>query len=93
MWRNVKVKAAAIRAFLQARKMEQDKGVFRASTDSPKHTARQRRAGIFRGVTFFISCYRLYSKAPDFADLKRFFLNTRSVTERKGEKWTTTQKE
>ena len=60
---------------------------------SPKHTDRQRRPGIFRGVTFLGLCYRLYSELPNFADLKRFSLNTRSVTERKGEKWTMTQKE
>ena len=59
---------------------------------SPKHTDRQCRSGIFKGVTFFGLCYRLYSKLPDFAVLMRFSLNSRSVTERKGEKWTTTQK-
>lgn len=63
-----------------------------AEQQMPKHTDRQRRSGIFKGVTFFGLCYRLYSKLPDFAVLMRFSLNTRSVTERKGEKWTTTQK-
>lgn len=64
-----------------------------AEQRSPKHTDRQRRSGIFKGVTFLKLCYRLYSKLPDFAVLKRFSLNTRSVTERKGEKWTMNQKE
>ena len=64
-----------------------------AEQQMPKHTDRQRRSGIFKGVTFFRLCYRLYSKLPDFADFKRFFLNTRRVTERKDEKWTTTQRE
>ena len=81
------------RAVFQGLKNKQDKGVFRASTDSPKHTDRQRRSGIFKGVTFFGLCYRLYSELPDFAVLMRFSLNTRSVTERKGEKWTTIQRE
>lgn len=64
-----------------------------AEQRSPKHTDWQRRSGIFKGVTFLALCYRLYSKLPDFAVLMRFSLNTRSVTERKDEKWTTTQKE
>lgn len=64
-----------------------------AEQRSPKHTDRQRRSGIFKGITFFRLCYRLYSILPDCADFKRFFLNTRSVTERKGEKWTKTQRE
>ncbi len=64
-----------------------------AEQRSPKHTDRQRRSGIFKGVTFLKLCYRLYTELPDFADLKRLYLNTRSVTERKGEKWTMTQKE
>jgi hypothetical protein len=42
----------------------------------PKHTDRQRRSGIFKGVTFFGLCYRLYSELPDFAVLMRFSLNT-----------------
>ena len=82
MWKN---KVRAIRAVFQGWNFKQDKGVFRASTDSPKHTDRQRRSGIFKGVTFLALCYRLYSKLPNFADFKRFYLNTRSVTERKGE--------
>lgn len=56
-----------------------------AEQRSPKYTDRQRRSEIFKGVTFFGLCYRLYSKLPDLADFKRFYLNTRSVTERKGE--------
>ncbi len=64
-----------------------------AEQRSPKYTDRQRRSGIFKGVTFLALCYRLYSELPDFADFKRFFLNTPSVTERKDEKWTTTQRE
>lgn len=59
----------------------------------PKHTVRQRRSGLYLCVTISALCYLLYSVLPDFADLKRFSMNTRSVTERKGEKWTTTQKE
>ncbi len=58
----------------------QEKGVFRASTDSPNYTVRQRRSGLFKGVTFFGLCYLLYSKLPDFAVLMRFSLNTSSVT-------------
>lgn len=64
-----------------------------AEQQMPKHTDRQRRSGIFKGVTYLKLCYCLYSKLPDFADFKRFFLNTRSVTERKGEKWTMIQRE
>ena len=64
-----------------------------AEQQMPKHTDRQRRSGIFKGVTFFGLCYRLYSKLPDFAVLMRFSLNTPSVTERKDEKWTMIQRE
>lgn len=93
MARCEKIEVSANRAVFQGWNFKQEKGVFRASTDSPKHTDRQRRSGIFKGVTFFGLCYRLYSELPDFAVLMRFSLNTRSVTERKGEKWTTIQRE
>lgn len=64
-----------------------------AEQQMPKHTDRQRRSGIFKGVTFLKLCYRLYSILPDFAVLMRFSLNTPSVTERKDEKWTMIQRE
>ena len=93
MARCEKIEVSANRAVFQGWNFKQDKGVFRASTDSPKHTDRQRRSGIFKGVIYLKLCYCLYSELPDFADFKRFFLNTPSVTERKDEKWTTTQRE
>ena len=68
-----KIGVTAIRAVFQGWNFKQDKGVFRASTDSPKHTDRQRRSGIFKGVTLFWMCYRLYSKLPDFP-ISRGFL-------------------
>ena len=79
--------------FFKGRYLSRIKAYSVAEQRSPKHTDRQRRSGSFKGVTFFGLCYRLYSKLPDFADFKRFFLNTPSVTEGKGEKWTTTQRE
>lgn len=90
MWKN---KVTAVWVVFQGWNFKQDKGVFRASTDSPKHTDRQRRSVIFKGVTFLALCYRLYSILPDFAVLMKFSMNTRNVTERKGKKWTTTQRE
>lgn len=79
--------------FFKGRYLSRIKAYSVAEQRSPKYTDRQRRSGIFKGVTFFGLCYRLYSKLPDFAVLMRFSLNTPSVTERKDEKWTTTQKE
>ena len=65
-----------------------------AEQRSPKHTPTGNAVrGFIKGVTYLKLCYRLYSELPDFADFKRFFLNTPSVTERKDEKWTTTQRE
>ena len=71
--------------FFKGRYLSRIKAYSVAEQRLPKHTDRQRRSGIFKGVTFLGLCYRLYSKLPDFAVLMRFYLNTRSVTERKGE--------
>ena len=79
--------------FFKGRYLSRIKAYSVAEQRSPKHTDRQRRSGIIKGVTYLKLCYRLYSELPDFADFKRFFLNTPSVTERKDEKWTTTQRE
>ncbi len=85
MWRGDKNKGHGKSGSLYRVEIKQDKGVFRASTDSPNYTVRQRRSGLLKGVTFSALCYLLYSKLPDFTDLKRFSMNTRSVTERKNE--------
>lgn len=71
--------------FFKGRFLSRIKAYSVAEQRSPKHTDRQRRSGVFKGVTFFVLCYRLYSKLPDFAVLMKFSMNTRSVTERKGE--------
>ena len=93
MARYEKSKFRQIGQFFKGRYLSRIKAYSVAEQRSPKHTDRQRRSGIFKGVTFLALCYRLYSKLPDFADLMRLYLNTRSVTERKGEKWTMNQKE
>ena len=93
MARCEKSKLRQIGQFFKGRYLSRIKAYSVAEQRSPKHTDRQRRSGIFKGVTFSRLCYRLYSKLPDFAVLVSFSLNTRSVTERKGEKWTMNQKE
>lgn len=59
----------------------------------PNYTVQQRRSGILKGVTFWRMCYSLYSKLPEIALVERKNKNTLGVTERKGEKWITIQKE
>ena len=80
-----KSKLRQIGQFFEGRYLSRIKAYSVAEQRSPKHTDRQRRSGLFKGVTFSSLCYRLYSKLPDFAVLTKFSMNTQSVTERKDE--------
>lgn len=73
LWQGVKNQSYGISgSFFKGRYLSRIKAYSVAEQRLPKHTDRQRRSEIFKGVTFFGLCYRLYSKLPELPFLRGF---------------------